>query len=264
MGTVTNPKSAAWDIVGGLFWRLGRKSARPSRAEIDMFLSGVGPGSRCAIVGASTKELVETAIARQMRVTVLDFSSATLSDLRRELGEACCKYVHLDVLQPIPERMRNTLHIVLADRLVNRFTRQDVPVFLRNVLSLLRDAGELRMTVKLGFYPMDLALIEEGHARGTIGRFYDEATRTIDYSQASEELEKRLVPHGSIPRALLLRWYHGRGKESRFTSNDIREMLAEVTEGGRQFAHINEVSCSDAPNTMMYYASIEDLSFAGG
>src|SRR5437016_710051 len=81
---------------------------------------------------------------------------------------------------------------------------------------------------ELGFYPMDLLLIEEGRRRGTLSRFYDEETCTFDYASAREELEACLVPHGSIERNVLLDWYEGRGKESRFQDEGIQQQLLDA------------------------------------
>jgi SAM-dependent methyltransferase len=252
-----NQKSDAWDIVGGMFWKLGRKSARPSSAEIMLFLENIPANARCCIIGASTKELIEIAISQQIRVTVMDFSETMLNDLKAEIGENFCTFWHVDILMRIPEVLHKSFDYVLTDRLINRFTRQDVPVFLQNIITLLAHNGQLRMTVKLGYYPMDLLLIEEGRARGTVEKFYDEPSRTIDYSKATDELETRLVPHGDIPREVLLRWYHGRGKESRFVSEDILSMISAASQSGRGFIDFYEALCPDAPNTNMYQATVQ-------
>lgn len=256
MNTKVNPKAAAWDIIGGKFWKQGRKSARPSQTEIQMFLSGTAPGERCGILGASTKELVEAAVARQLDVTVFDFSAVMLDDLKSEIGEDSCEYIRLDALEAVPDVLRGSLRFALADRLINRFMVQEVPVFLQNVLALLVTGGELRMTVKLGLYPMDALLIEEGRRRGTLARFYNEDTRTLDYACAMDELKACLVPHGSIPRELLLDWYMQRGKESRFDSDAIRRMLFEANRTQRRFCDIEELNCPDAPGTVMYRAKV--------
>jgi len=256
MAVKMNPKASAWDAVGGMFWRKGRKSARPSRAELQMFLAEIGPGERCGILGASTKELIEAAVVRQLGVVVFDFSTVMLQELQHAIGANSCAYVCLDLLESIPDALRSSVRFVLADRLINRFSHHEVPVFLRNALTLLLGGGELRMTVKLGLYPMDLLLIDEGRRRGTLKRFYDEETRTIDYGSARQELEVCLVPHGSIRRDVLLDWYVGRGKESRFDHETVIQMLADANENSRLFHVTDAMSCPDAPATFMYKASL--------
>ena len=74
MNEFINPKANAWDHLGGLFWTIGRKSARPSPREIDLFLAEFLPGAHVVVVGASSKELTKVAASRGFRVTTLDFS----------------------------------------------------------------------------------------------------------------------------------------------------------------------------------------------
>lgn len=248
----SNPKAAAWDRVGEMFWKLGRKTAKPSAREIDLYLADAGPTSRVCVIGASTKDLVEAAVSRGAQVLVLDFSQTMCDQLERELSPTCFLSRCMDILQTPPDDLTGTQNLVLADRLINRFIRQELPQFLRNSLALLAPGGELRTTVKMGFYPMDLSLIEEGRVRGTLERFYDETTRTLDFSQASEELRARLVPHGDIPREVLLDWYHGRCQESRFEDEDIRQALEEATLNGRRLSLLSGFPCPDAPGTQFY------------
>jgi hypothetical protein len=106
---------------------------------------------------------------------------------------------------------------------------------------------------------MDHVLLEEGRRRGTLTCFYDEETRTVDYSKAASELEACLVPHGTIPRERLLLWYHGRGRESRFLEHDVREFLASATQGGRQLIKVEKMECPDAPNTVMYEGIVRHI-----
>jgi hypothetical protein len=237
-----------------MFWRLGRKTAKPSAAEIDLYLSGAGPSSRVCVVGASTKDLVEAAVSRGAQVLVLDFSQTMCDHLERELAPACLTTRCVDILQPPPADLVGSQDLVLADRLVNRFIRRELTGFFRSTLMLLTPGGEMRTTVKIGFYPMDLELLEEGRARGTLERFYDEETRTLDFSQAPDELRARLVPHGDIPREVLLEWYHGRGQESRFEDEGILEALGKVAWEGRRLAVLSAIPCPDSPGTRFYSA----------
>ncbi len=256
MAVKMNAKALAWDALGGTFWKQGRTSARPSAAEIQIFLSEIAAGERCGILGASTKELIEAAVACQLDVVVFDFSAVMLEELKTAIGEDSCTYVYLDLLDPIPAALKRSVRFAVADRLINRFSHHEIPAFFRNVLGLLAASGELRTTVKLGFYPMDLLLIEEGRRRGTLSRFYDEETCTFDYASAREELEACLVPHGSIERNVLLDWYVGRGKESRFKHKGVQQQLLDAKDGLRRFNLTEAVSCPDAPHTFMYRAGV--------
>ena len=253
-----NPKAAAWDAVGGRFWREGRASARPSAREIGAFLDGIVPGRRCAVVGASTKGLVEEALRRRLRTTVIDFSPVMLADLRAELPVAGYDCVCADATAEPPPELRDAVDAALSDRLINRFTHDDLRLFLRATLLMLAPGGELRTTVKLGFYPMDRLLIEEGKARGTLDRFWDEATRTIDYAVARDELEARLLPHGTIPRPVLLAWYHGRGRETRFSDEAIAAAVLEARADRRRFVDLRRWPCPDARDTQLYLARCAD------
>src|SRR4051812_17042991 len=96
---IINPKAQAWDLIGSMFWKHGRKNARPSRADIERLLVGVGPGGQCVIIGASTKELIEAAIRRNASVVVLDFSERMCRELAETLANSDmpCHIVRCDI-----------------------------------------------------------------------------------------------------------------------------------------------------------------------
>jgi hypothetical protein len=223
-----NPKSQAWDHVGAMFWKLGRPSARPDAATIERFLTGLDAGAAVLIVGASTRDLIAAAIKRDMMVTVADFSSRMCEDLAAELGCAPVGILQADITRDCGWVGEGRFAAILSDRLINRFTAEETVRAMRSKARLLQAGGEIRATVKHGYYPMDLRLIDLGRADGTLGRFYDERTHTIDYSAAAHLLAEALVPHGDIPRDVLLPWYLGRARETRYFPGDLETAAAQV------------------------------------
>jgi hypothetical protein len=251
MAHVENTKASAWDLIGGLFWAQGRATARPTAAEIDIFLSGLTPGARIAVVGASTKALVEAALTRRFQVTVLDFSTKMCRDLADEIGSSVDIRLQ-DITDAIPEDLVGAHEIVISDRLINRFTHDEGIRALSGMLGLLSEGGLIRTSVKLGLYPMDLRMIAEGLRRDTLEQFYNPDTRTIDFSAAGDVLETCLLPHGNIDRETLLGWYRRRGRESRFEDTDIRAMSAQARAGKLYLANAQATPFPDAKETMCY------------
>jgi len=248
INTDENTKAKAWDHVGGLFWSQGRVSARPSRAELDLFLDGVEPGSRCIVVGASTKELVEAVLERGCRVTVLDFSTTMCRDLADAVGGISVSQV--DITQSVPRDLRSSQDWVFSDRLLNRFAMEEATAGIAGMTSLLRPGGTLRISVKLGHYPMDDQMIKAGYERGTLAEFWDHNTSTMDFGAAGSVLDDALLPHGKIERDILLQWYRGRGREKRFNDEEVRALLETV--GGCAREDIEKAPLHDAPDSWMY------------
>jgi hypothetical protein len=222
---VSNPKSRAWDRVGSQFWELGRPSARPDAATIRRFLDGFDAGAPLLIVGASTRDLVVGAVRQGAEVTVIDFSRRMCDDLATAIGALPARILLADIADDCSHVGQRRFAGVLSDRLVNRFTVEESDRALRSMTRLARAGGEVRFTVKHGYYPMDLRLLELGRADGTVARFFDERSHTIDYPAAAHLLERALVPHGDIPRATLLPWYLGRGKETRYFPGDVERLV---------------------------------------
>jgi NAD(P)-dependent dehydrogenase (short-subunit alcohol dehydrogenase family) len=250
----TNAKSAAWDLIGSLFWESGRTTAKPSDEEIGLFLDGVVAGARCTVVGASTKDLVEALIARGAQVTVLDFSERMCADLRAALPAGSCQVLQHDITSPAPEPLRATQDFVLNDRLVNRFGTEEARAGLEGMLDLLADGGQVRASIKLGLYPMDERMIAAGRERGTLAEFYDAQAKVIDFAAAGDVLTDALLPHGDIDPELLLQWYRGRGREKRFDHEDVVALLAEAAVGGRGLRLVSATEFGQAPATRMYTA----------
>lgn len=246
--TVTkNPKAHAWNEVGGLFWTQGRVSARPSQAELDAFCAGIDSTHRVCVIGASTKELAESLLQRGATVTVLDFSERMCRDLENAVSGADVRVA--DITADLPADLVGRQDFVLSDRLVNRFDGAEAQLGVNGMASLVGARGEVRTSVKLGLYAMDETMLEHAREQGTADLFWDQETRTIDFSQAGESLEAGVLPHGSIDLAVLKSWYVGRGREKRFEDEEVFELLS--------IAGLADISVSefpDAPGTNLYAA----------
>ncbi|MER5968941.1 hypothetical protein ABT112_04190 [Streptomyces sp. NPDC002055] len=250
-----NTKSAAWDLIGSLFWESGRTTAKPSDEEIGLFLDGIPAGARCTVIGASTKDLVEALLAHGAQVTVLDFSQRMCDDLREALPVGSCRVLRHDITRPAPDELRGTQQFVLNDRLVNRFSETEARRGLEGMLDLLADGGQIRASIKLGLYPMDERMIATGRERGCLDRFYDAEAKVVDFSAAGDVLDDALLPHGDIDPELLLEWYRGRGREQRFDHEDIIALLERADVAGRGLEPVSATEFGQAPNTRMYTAA---------
>jgi hypothetical protein len=232
-----------------MFWDLGRKSAKPSSREIELYLQDLSPNEPVCIVGASSRDVVARAVATDLTVQVYDFSQRMVADLKSELGPH--KNLSIDVHDALEEPSvgeHNRFKVVLADRLINRFSKQEAARFFNQMAKILMPEGELRLMIKIGLYEIDKALIREGLRRGTVGQFFNESTHTINFSAASDELEAAVVPHGEIPRDVLIAWYKGRGAESRFEVEDVIQMA----EGEPSLRFIRCEPAPDAPATYLF------------
>jgi hypothetical protein len=250
-----NSKAEAWDAIGAMFWELGRTSAKPSAREIEAFLHRPPAAARgalqLAVIGASTRDLV-VAAAQIGRVTVFDFSPRMCADLRCAL--AAEQVLHegvfqLDITGPVMAQFQGRFDLVLSDRLINRFTESECLAALRGMDQLAAAGGQIRSSIKLGLYPMDQRMLDAARLAGQATPFFDEASSTIDYAKAGPLLEPSLVPHGSIPAEALLRWYRGRGREKRYSDDDVRRLVARALGRGRP---VNAEPLPDAPSTLLY------------
>lgn len=247
--TYANPKAHAWDHVGDLFWTMGRKSARPTEAEINLFLAGSTPESTVIIIGGSTKELAEAAAARAMRVIVLDFSRRMIEDLGRHMPANSAELYVYDVTEDVPPHLLGVADFVLSDRLINRFSEAEAALGFKHMLELCKPGGEVRLSVKIGLYDMDYRMIEVAKRHEKLGAVWDDENSTIDFSAARDFLDEVILPHGDIPKDVLKPWYMGRGKEKRFTDEDIVR-LSKRTEIAHDYA--SAADFPDAPKTALY------------
>lgn len=253
---IENSKASAWDLIGSLFWESGRTNARPSDEEIGLFLTDIAPGARCAVVGASTKGLVEALIAKGAEITVLDFSDCMCSDLQAALPEGACRVLRHDITRRAPRALRGTQDFVLSDRLVNRFSDTEARLGIEGMLDLLTDGGQLRASIKLGLYPMDERMIAVGRERGCVDRFYDAEAKVIDFAAAGDVLTDSLLPHGDIAPQVLVGWYRGRAREQRFDHTDVENLITATDVDGRTLEIVADTEFGQAPSTRMYTAMV--------
>ncbi|AMJ49768.1 hypothetical protein APX01_19590 (plasmid) [Cereibacter sphaeroides] len=253
--TITNSKAEAWELIGNQFWTIGRVAARPSDRENDIFLENIVPGSTVAVIGASTRFLIEKALERGASVTVFDFSQRMCDDLAEALADRCVTIDLLDITAEIPKELAGHFDFVLNDRLINRFTTEEARRACLGMLSLV-GSGTVRASVKLGFYDIDLKLIEYGEQSGTLAKFFDPSDKTFHFREAGDVLDRALVPHGLIDKPTLLEWYRRRGKETRFDDEDVRALLSHDVVNARGYVTLEKaVELPDAPNTMLYQFS---------
>jgi|GEM_PF-1195642 len=250
--TIVNNKAVAWDIVGSMFWDQGRKSAKPSHSELELFTSGVKSGDRVAVIGASTKDLVEFLIAKNVDVTIYDFSKGMCDSLREALSPNPPPIHILDITARLDSDMIGGYDYVLNDRLVNRFTAAEAEKALRNMVALTK-SGEVRASVKIGLYPMDEKMIALGEERQVLENFYCRKSNTINFSKAGSILEEALVSHGDIDKSILLNWYRNRGKETRFSDDSLKRIINRLTlNDGSKIQVFQQCEFPDASETTMY------------
>ena len=244
-----NPKSAAWDQFGPGYWDLTSPASKPSKHEIDLLLREAEPGARCSIIGASTRDLINTAVERGLEVTVLDFSKGMCQSLSNWIGPQACRVHCHDILREAPRDLRDSQDLVLSDRLVNRLTSDETAKALRVMANMLVTGGQIRASVRTGLFRTDIALIEEGRRRGTLADFYDERTKTINWGKSGDILEECAPDYGSVPREIALEWYRQRGDESRYDRSDI----VGIFDGIGELQLIGEERFPQAPSTLLFY-----------
>lgn len=221
-------KYKAWDIIGASFFSKGRESAKPSNRDITFFLSPFSPGDRVAIIGASTEGLIRKAIEKKLEVFVFDFSKVMCDSLREKYKSKEISVRKLDIVLKKTEDYLGMFKGVLSDRLINRFDKFEVQEALKNMYMMLEPGGLLSFSVKLGLYPMDLKMIQNGIENGDIDIFFNSETKTMNFSKAERAIHDCLQPHGSISKDTLVQWYIHRGKEKRFIDIEIEELLSKT------------------------------------
>lgn len=241
-------KAAGWDAVGLDFWRRGRATAKPSLACIEWLCEDLQPGDRCLIVGGTTIQLIRRAVTVGLSVTVLDFSSRICREVEALVANTV-DVVHGNVLDP-PALDR--VDRLVCDTLLNRFDGAEATRFTRSAAELLRDGGQVRMTVKLGRYPMDERLLWLGRAAGTLNEFWDAGSNTVDFSKAGPLLEEALVAHGTLTRDELLTWYRARGREKRYERADL------ITLFNRPHWQLEMAMDQDRPDCCLVEAILQD------
>lgn len=245
----TNVKSAAWDLMGERFWTEIDEGGRPSKKEIDLYLDGVNEGHAVCVVGASMYFLIKQVVELDASVTVVDFSPKMCADLERSL-EGRAKVVCHDILFPAPSALQGRFDYVISDRIVNRFTHDELSRAAKTFFSFLASDGVLRLGVKLGLEGIDKQLMDAAKKHNVqIDGFWNESTATIDYSAARELLEKVEFDYGDVPRDIILKWFDQRGRESRYTEEEV---IAGLKADGREFRTTNVVDFPDTPATKVF------------
>jgi hypothetical protein len=221
---MSNPKAGAWDLIGSDYWAASYNGG-PVGQDIEAYLDGVDANTALAVVGASTVHLIRAAVERGVPVTVLDFAegqrAALLAAAREWPDGNRCTVEHYDATAPTPPNLRRRFDLVLADRLVNRFTEAEALAGIPGLLSLVAPGGRLRTTIRLGLYERDRALLAAAEKEGRTGEFFDAESMEIDYGKAGDLLDRTIPDHGDIPRATLLDFYRLRGPEKRMTESDV-------------------------------------------
>jgi len=224
-GGIDNPKSTAWDGIGAAYWNQGYDGG-PSPEECDLYLRGVGAGDPVLLVGASTVRLALATVERGAVLTVADFSSVQLSQLG-QLLHCRAEYVLADVTRS-GALAAEAFRVVLADRLINRFTIPEMAAALGVLSGTLRAGGELRLSYRLGLYDRDHAVLAEARRRGDLAAVYDEQTSDIDYGGVRTWLGTVLPPHGAIPIEVLVQFYSSRGREHRLRQGELDVLVQQV------------------------------------
>ncbi|MEV6328828.1 hypothetical protein [Streptomyces sp. NPDC051909] len=218
----TPGKAHAWDLVGESYWNSGYYGG-PAAEHQEEFLRLLRPGARTAVVGASTVSLSKTAQQAGAELHVLDFAPGILRAAGSWLGLAEERLHLVDVTRPIPARLTGTHALVLADRLVNRFSVADLPGGLGGLRDLTAPGGRLAVTVRFGWYERDREL----HAALTPAeqeRFWQPDRGEIDYTVLPDR-ELPLPSWGGITGALMREHLRTRGREARFGQDELLRVL---------------------------------------
>lgn len=244
-----NPKSSAWDLIGSDYWAASYNGG-PVGQDIEAYLDGVHANTALAVVGASTVHLIRAAVERGVLVTVLDFAegqrAALVAAAQQWPDGGRCVVEHYDATAPTPAELRHRFDLVLADRLINRFTDAEALAGVPGLLSLVAPGGRLRTTIRLGLYDRDRALLAAAEEEGKTGEFFNAESMEIDYGKAGDLLGRTIADHGDIPRATLIDFYRLRGQEKRMTESDIARYVAAAS---HQSIHARIVAADKLPVT---------------
>jgi hypothetical protein len=245
---ISNPKAAAWNELGGAYWNLDYDGG-PSAADCAMYLRGVAPDEPVLLVGASTVRLARAALKRRAALTVADFSSVMLDELRRVL-DGRARYLWTDVTcgDVLP---RAAFQTVMGDRLINRFTLTEMRAALTRLTLALRPEGQLRLSYRLGLYDRDLPVLEEARRRGQLDDVFDEKAFDVDYGGAGAWLASVLSPHGRIPTDKLVAFYVRRGREHRIRDGDLDAIIQEIGRAQRLRLTTAHAGMDGKPNDRM-------------
>jgi Branched-chain polyamine synthase A C-terminal domain len=244
-------KQRSWDEFGSQYWSMAASTSHPSAAETGAFLHGASPGRQVLVLGATTTEVIRAAVGTGADVHVLDFAGRLLDLVGQEFGGSVTRHRH-DLLDPVPDDLSGRFDVVVADRLVNRFHRSEMPRVVANMMGPVTPAGRLHMSVRFGLYPLDQRLIEIGTEIGTLRNFWDPESWTIDWSGVQTELDRCAEAHGAIPREVVIAWSKMRGVESRLEPEDVPRIVAEASAGPATIVIRGVVDMDVAPQSKIF------------
>lgn len=254
-----NPKSRAWDLLGDAYWNRGYDGG-PSPVACIAYLSNISAGDPALLVGASTVRLAFAALNLGVALTIADFSRVMLTELRSMVGDQAA-WLLTDVTRPdaLPAE---SFQAVLGDRLINRFTLDELRVALINMTSALRPGGELRLSYREGLYDRDLPVIEEAGRRGSLKQIFDEEAFDIDYSSTASWLAEVLPAHGEIDMSTLVAFYAARGREHRLRRGELDTIISDIANELRWDLHAIHHPISGQPNDHLLVVRRESRSSA--
>ncbi|GAA3784256.1 hypothetical protein ACFS5L_07635 [Streptomyces phyllanthi] len=216
-------KARAWDLVGEHYWNSGYYGG-PAPEHQREFTRRMRPGARTAVVGASTVSLSTAAQQAGADLHVLDFAPGILRAASHTLGLVEDRRHLVDVTRPIPGHLKQAYELVLADRLVNRFSAHDLPAGIRGLRDLVAPAGILAVTVRFGLYERD----SEIHAALTPAEqalFWRPDAGEVDYSVLPDR-DIPLPVWGAISGDVMRDHLRARGREARFSRDELLSTVA--------------------------------------
>lgn len=249
-----NDKRVSWNEFGSTYWARAGSSSHPSELETATFLGDTGPGDRVLVVGATTAELIGAALERGAEVHVADFAENLLALTAQRFGDRLTTHHH-DITNPPPADLASRFDLVVADRLVNRFHRSEMPQVAANLMSFVAPGGDLRISVRFGLYPLDRKLIQRGEELGTLTRFWDHDTLTIDWAHVTTEIDDVAENNGEIPASVVAAWSRMRGVESRIPPEDIATIAHQASTLGPQITFAPGIAMDLAPDSMIFIAT---------
>ncbi|MFJ5631836.1 hypothetical protein ACIQF5_04205 [Streptomyces goshikiensis] len=226
-------KAKAWDLVGQSYWNSGYYGG-PAPEHGPVFGRLLQPGVRTAVVGASTVSLSKAAQEAGSELHVLDFAAGILREAGEWLGLAEDRTHLVDVTRPVPEELASAYALVLADRLVNRFSASDLPGGLRGLRDLVAPGGTLALTVRFGWYERDREL-HDALTPAEQELFWRSDAGEIDYS-ALPDRDLPLPTWGGISGEVMREHMRARGREARFGKSELLGLVAGL--GGLQLEDV--------------------------
>ncbi|MFG3024998.1 hypothetical protein ACGFZQ_41990 [Streptomyces sp. NPDC048254] len=247
-------KARAWDLVGDHYWNSGYYGG-PAPEHQKEFARRIRPGARTAVVGASTVSLSRAVQQAGADLHVLDFAPGILGAAGQWLGLAEDRRHLVDVTRPIPEHLKRANELVLADRLVNRFSADDLPAGVRGLRDLVAPMGILAVTVRFGLYPRDSKI----HAALTPAEqalFWRPDVGEVDYSVLPDR-DIPLPVWGAISGDTMRKHLRARGREARFSRDEL--LLTVARAGGLDCEDVHDATDGTVLLTLRRSGAVGDF-----